>query len=81
MPEKRSPVRRRILSVVLAIPFLYAVFMWEVLIWSLAFHNSMGNPRTPHYERLIPFSLLPLPIPALILYWGWKPPKSSKLSN
>lgn len=78
MPEKRSVVRRRILSIILVIPFLYAVFMWEVLIWSVAFHDSTGNPRTPHYERLIPFSLLPLPIPALILYWGWKRRKRSE---
>jgi heme/copper-type cytochrome/quinol oxidase subunit 2 len=76
MPKKRSAVRRRILSLVVVVPFLYAIFVWEVLIWSVAFHDSMGNPRTPHYEQLIPFSLLPLPIPAVILYWGWKRPKA-----
>lgn len=77
----RKLVRRRILSIVLAIPFLYAMFMWEVLIWSVAFHDSMGNPRTPGYERLIPYSLLPLPIPVVILYWCWKRPKNSEISK
>jgi hypothetical protein len=59
----------------LALPIIVVFVLWAILVFSIGFEDSMGRPRNSDllgHVRGYSIALLPLLIPAFLIYKDWK---------